>query len=319
MIKCTCYHSTGHQAIRPLSEQISPEQDAKIRENFPSVKPMNTEPLAVNKNASSAPAQKPKPVLIETGPVRPFHTGYARIDNAIPDALRGKSQELKDNVYRIIRDDLLPHNVHGLDEAERLAQISLGVEKAQYLADQFMDGTSKSSFMEAIRSIAKIGTEGTRVGSCEMNYQVKRIIQIDGYGYVHEDQMDKYLFAMERESPKDYETYRKLQEASEDGPTQAAFFAVRWAMKNLHLIAENQADYEKRQGERYEKLQKVKLDQTFSGADTSNKERFLSSLREKLQNSRNLQINFFLDQIAKMSKTPGDYLFSRKQILSKRA
>lgn len=98
-------------------------------------------------------------MVIETGPVRPFYTGYARIDNAVTDALKGKSQELKDDVYRIIWDDFLPHNVHGLEEADRLAKIGLGVEKAQYLADQFMDGKTKclqiSLFLEQISNMAK--------------------------------------------------------------------------------------------------------------------------------------------------------------------
>ena len=47
---------------------------------------------------------------------------------------------MKDGVYDIIRRDFLPNNVHGVEEADRLARISLGVEKAAYLADQFMDG-----------------------------------------------------------------------------------------------------------------------------------------------------------------------------------
>jgi len=38
-----------------------------------------------------------------------------------------------------------------VEEADRLARISLGIEKAEYLAGQFMD---------AMRSIARIGMEG---------------------------------------------------------------------------------------------------------------------------------------------------------------
>ena len=178
MIKCTCYHSAPYQPIRPLKEQLTPEQDAKIREGFASAKPMNEKPLALPESVDTSPAAPVErgPIVIETGPVTPFYTGYARIDNA----LKGKSQELKDDVYRIIWRDFLPHNVHGMEEADRLAKIGLGVEKAQYLADQFMDDKTKASFMEAMRSIAKIGTRGTRVGACEMNYQVEHVIQVDG-------------------------------------------------------------------------------------------------------------------------------------------
>ena len=41
-------------------------------------------------------------------------------------------------------NDLLPNNVHGLDEAGRTALISLGVQKAEYLAEQFMDDKKKA-------------------------------------------------------------------------------------------------------------------------------------------------------------------------------
>ncbi len=317
MINCTCYHSTPSQPIRPWREQISPEQDAKIREEFTSKKPMNEEPLSLPKDAApSAPVER-SPVVIETGPVTPYYTGYARIDNAITDALKGKSQELKDNVYHIIWNDLLPHNVHGLEESDRLAKIGLGVEKAQYLADQFMDDKTKSSFMEAMRSIARIGTKGTRAGACEMDYQVKHAIEIDGDGYVHESHSDEFLYAMEKKAPKDYETYQKLKETF--GETEAAFFSLRWAMKNLNLINSNKKDYKKRQEEQYEKLQKVELNQTFAGADTSSKESFLASIQAKFQDNKSLQISLFLEQISNMTKTSGNYLFGRRQVFTARA
>ena len=317
MINCTCYHSAPSQPIRPWREQISPEQDAKIRKEFQSIKPLNEEPLALPQSTTPSAPVKRDPVVIETGPVRPYYTGYARIDNAITDALKGKGQELKDNVYNIIWKDLLPHNVHGMEEADRLARIGLGVEKAQYLADQFMDDKTKSSFMEAVRSIAKIGTKGTRVGACEMDYQVKHAIQIDGDGYVHENRSDEYLYAMEKKAPKEYETYKKIKETS--GEVEAALFSIRWAIKNLNLINSNQKDYKEKQEERYEKLKKVELDQTFAGADTSSKESFLASIQEKLKANKSLQMNFFLEQIAGMAKTPGSYLFGRRQVFTARA
>ena len=278
---------------------------------------MNEKHLALPESQTPAVPVERGPIVMETGPVRPFYTGYARIDNAITDALKGKSQELKDNVYQIIWKDFLPHNVHGLAESDRLAQIGLGVEKAQYLADQYMDKKTKASFMEAMRSIAKIGTRGTRVGACEMNYQVEHVIQVDGDGYVHENHSDEYLYAMKMKAPKEYETYEKLKETA--GNVEAAFFSVRWAIKNLNLINSNKKAYKKKQEEQYEKLQKTELDQTFAGADTSSKERFLASIQEKLQDSRNLQISIFLEQISNMTKAPGNCLFGRRQVFMARA
>ncbi len=190
---------------------LTSAQLEQIRKNFASVKPMNEKPFVLPKSDSSAAPVKPSPVVIELGPVRPFHTGYARIDNAITDALKGKSQELKDSVCDIIRSDLLPNNVHGVEEADRLARISLGIEKAEYLAGQFMD---------AMRSIARIGMEGKCVGSCKMEYQVKNAICVDGDGYVHEDGRGEYLYAMEKYSPETYAEYQKLLNASGDDTTE---------------------------------------------------------------------------------------------------
>ena len=120
MSQCTCFHGIGYQPLTPWMDKISSAQMEQIRKNFPSVKPMNDTPLALPKDTSVAAPSKPSPVVIEYGPVRPVHTGYARIDNAITDALRGKSQELKDSVYDIIRSDFLPNNVHGVEETDRL-------------------------------------------------------------------------------------------------------------------------------------------------------------------------------------------------------
>ncbi|MCI9074487.1 MAG: hypothetical protein HFH10_01560 [Dorea sp.] len=90
------------------------------------------------------------------------------------------------------------------------------------------------------------------------------------------------------------------------------------ALANLNLVAANRSDYQKQQDEKYEQLQKVKLDQTFSGSDTSGKEIFLASITQKLA-LQNLNANFFLEQIVKMSQTSGGYLLGRVLRLSARA
>lgn len=150
-----------------------------------------------------------------------------------------------------------------MEEADRLARISLGIEKAEYLAGQFMD---------AMRSIARIGMEGKRVGSCKMEYQVKNAICVDGDGYVHEDGRGEYLYAMEKYSPETYAEYQKLLNASGDDTTESALFTLNWAIKNLDLVAAGRSGYREYQDKEYEKLYQVDLDDTFSGSDTSSKE-----------------------------------------------
>lgn len=316
---CTCYHSMiGYQPIRPLSEQITAEQDEQIRKNFASVKPMNEEPLAVKERTPAIVTDRPsapsKVISVIYEHERPYYTGHSRIDNAIVGALNGKSLELKDNVYSIIRQDFLPNNVHGLSEDDRKALISLGVEKAKYLADQFMNDHEKSSFMDAIRSIARIGMAGRRVGTCDMEYDVKFAVCIDGNGYVHDDIMDELLYTMERDAPEDFEIYKKKS------GSDAVWFALHWLMNgNWSLLNSNKTEYKRHKDEQYKKLDEVKLDTTFSGADTSGKKTFLASLVEKLQANQALQTRFFLEKITKMTKTSDGYLMGRQRSLSARA
>ncbi len=319
MSKCTCFHSGGLQPITPWKDMITSAQLEQIRKNFASVKPMNEKPLALPKSDSAAAPAKPSAVVIERGPVRPFHTGYARIDNAITDALRGKSQELKDSVYDIIWSDFLPNNVHGVEETDRLARISLGVEKAEYLANQFMDERSRGSFMDAMRSIARIGMEGKRVGSCKMEYQVKHAIGLDGNGYVHEDSRGEVRYAMEMYDTESYAEYQKMLNASGEDTGESAMFLMRWMLKNIDLVVAGRPGYQKYQDEQYEKLYQVKLDRTFSGTDKSSKDSFLSSIKEKLNANRNLQIDMFMEQISQMAKAPGGYLLGRRMVLTGRA
>ncbi len=169
-----------------------------------------------------------------------------------------------------------------MEEADRLARISLGIEKAEYLAGQFMD---------AMRSIARIGMEGKRVGSCKMEYQVKNAICVDGDGYVHEDGRGEYLYAMEKYSPETYAEYQKLLNASGDDTTESALFTLNWEIKNLDLVAAGRPGYREYQDKEY----------------------------EKLMANRELQINLFRDQLTQMAKAPGGYLVARRMILSGRA
>ena len=169
-----------------------------------------------------------------------------------------------------------------MEEADRLARISLGIEKAEDLAGQFMD---------AMRSIARIGMEGKRVGSCKMEYQVKNAICVDGDGYVHEDGRGEYLYAMEKYSPETYAEYQKLLNASGDDTTESALFTLNWEIKNLDLVAAGRPGYREYQDKEY----------------------------EKLMANRELQINLFRDQLTQMAKAPGGYLVARRMILSGRA
>ena len=185
---------------------------------------------------------------------------------------------------------------------------------------QFVDQETGHSFMEAMEAIARIGTKGTRVGTCEMEYNVKHAICLDGNGYVHDGiNLEETLFAMEKHAPKDYNTYKEIRKSSEDGNVKAALFALRWTLDNLSLLAPIRDAFNRHRNEQYEQLKKVKLNDTFSGIDISNKEQFLISAAEKLKSSQILQQNYFLQQLANMARVSGNYLSGRQTVLFTRA
>lgn len=108
--------------------------------------------------------------------------------------------------------------------------------------------------------------------------------------------------------------------SSGKGSAEAALFALKWLLNgNFHLMNSNKKAYERYKKERYDDLQEVKLDQTFSGADTSGKKNFLASITGKLQANQALQTSFFLEQISRMTRTSGAYLVGRQLLLSTRA
>ncbi len=114
----------GYGPIDSWTQKITSAQMENIKKNFASAKPMNEKPLAIPTGGSAdAPdgasvANTSRNIAVTAINVIPYYTGYSRIDNAIMDALKGKSQELKDNVYDIIWSDLLRADIYGIGESE---------------------------------------------------------------------------------------------------------------------------------------------------------------------------------------------------------
>ena len=162
---CSCHRQNGQQVIPKLA--ADPLRGRDLKSGICISEEMLKLPERDVAEISGKPVPREKITVTQSGPTQVCYTGYARIDNAILDALQGQSEEVRSGVYDIIRNDLLPHDVHGLSEEDRKALNGLGVAKAEYIADNFLDKDVKDSFMEAIRSAARIGLNGKRESACQ--------------------------------------------------------------------------------------------------------------------------------------------------------
>lgn len=102
----------------------------------------------------------------------PEYSGMYGADKAVAAALENCNKEEQGFVYDIIRQNFLVGNNGSMTEKERQANISLGMKKAEYAAQNFIPEESRKSFMEAMESIAKLASAGKADGNGNMNYGV---------------------------------------------------------------------------------------------------------------------------------------------------
>lgn len=91
----------------------------------------------------------------------PAYSGMYDVDKTISSSLENCSKEEQGFVYDIIRENFLIGNGSSMSEEERQANISLGMKKAEYAANNFISEDKKSSFLDAMESIAKLASAGT--------------------------------------------------------------------------------------------------------------------------------------------------------------
>lgn len=95
------------------------------------------------------------------------------LESKLVNSLSGLGENIIDAAYSIINDNLLTHD-GAISEEERMELISLGLEKAKYLAEHYMEKEKADEFMSAMNTIAKIGTSGTVNENGILQYDVPR-------------------------------------------------------------------------------------------------------------------------------------------------
>lgn len=207
----------------------------------------------------------------------PAYSGMYGADKAVASAVENCSKEEQGFVYDIIRQNFLVGNSDSLTEEERQANISLGMKKAEYAAENFIPEDSRKSFMEAMESIARLASAGKADSSGNMDYGVAKSRYLGhGSGLVKTTSVVDMMRTMDKDAYAEYQKAGK----KDDGGLSSLKYLTNWYVgavkKNPSMVDE----YEKQSEEYVEKnVKDRKLDTTFAGIKTGNRVLFLESLK----------------------------------------
>ena len=199
----------------------------------------------------------------------PAYSGMYGADKAVASALENCGKEEQGFVYDIIRQNFLVGNSGSMTEEERQANISLGMKKAEYAAENVIPEENRKSFMKAMESIAKLASAGKADRSGNMDYGVAKGRYL-GHGS-NLVQITNTLDLMRTMDKDAYAEYQKMGE-KEDGGLGSLKYLTNWyagAVKKNPSMVDN---YEKQSEEYVEKTVKnQELDKTFAGLKTGSK------------------------------------------------
>lgn len=207
----------------------------------------------------------------------PVYSGMYEADKAVASALESCGKEEQGFVYDIIRQNFLVGNSGSMTEEERQANISLGMRKAEYAAENFILETDRKSFLDAMESIAKLASAGKADNNGNMDYGVAKGRYL-GHGS-NLVQTTNALDMMRTMDKNAYAEYQKI-DRNEDGGLNSLKYLTNWyagAVKKNPSMVDN---YEKQSEEYTDKnVKDRKLDKTFAGLKTDSKVAFLESLK----------------------------------------
>lgn len=216
----------------------------------------------------------------------PAYSGMYDVDKAISSSLENCSKEEQEFVYDIIRQNFLIGDGSFMSEEERQANISLGMKKAEYAANNFISDDNKNSFLEAMETVAKLASAGKIDGSGNMDYGVKKGNYLGhGSNLVYTTDGLDMMRTMDSGA---YEEYQRISRESSNSDRQlnTLKYLTNWyanaVTKYPHMVDE----YEAKSDEYIEKnVKDRKIDTTFKDLKTESKSAFFESLKSfQMQN-----------------------------------
>ena len=215
----------------------------------------------------------------------PAYSGMYGADKAVASALENCGKEEQGFVYDIIRQNFLVGNSGSMTEEERQANISLGMKKAEYAAQNFIPEESREAFLEAMESIAKLASAGKADSSGNMDYGVAKGRYLGhGSNLVQTTNALGMMQAMDKDA---YAEYQKMGQ-NDDGGLSALKYLTNWYAGAVKKDPSMVDTYEKQSEEYVEKNVKDReLDTTFADIKTESMAAFLESLKMFQNNNPN--------------------------------
>lgn len=211
----------------------------------------------------------------------PEYSGMFEADKAISSAIENCNKEEKGFVYDIIRQNFLIGNSNDMSEDERQANISLGIKKAQYAAENFIEESQRADFLQAMNDIADLASSGKSNQQGQMDYGINKPSYLGhGSGLVYTTNAEDM---MKKTDSKAYGEYEKIQSDNANG--DVAFnklkYLTNWYAKKVSTDQNAVKEYEQKADEYIkENVKKRETDDTFQVLNTSSKSRFLESIIE---------------------------------------
>lgn len=204
---------------------------------------------------------------------------HIQTNEKLVNSLKGASQQVLDAAYSTISQNLLVHNVGNMTEEQRQAMISLGVEKAQFIADNYLEGKQAKDFMEAMTTIAKFAVNGKKNDNGTVSYAIEKGPLVHAPDdYIHIDDLVKEAFPEKWQSFKD-----KIVAATEKQDKDAlveAFKEYNQLVKSIYtnqpnLVQDKIKDY----GNWQETIKNTEVSKHFSQLDNTSLSNFMKDIK----------------------------------------
>ena len=207
----------------------------------------------------------------------PEYSGLYGADKAVATAVEKSSREEQAFVYNIIRQNFLIENSSSMTEEERQANISLGMKKAEYAAENFISEGNRKSFLKAMESIAKLASAGKADKNGNMDYGVNKPSYLGhGSNLTYTTNTVDMMRTMDSSA---YEEYQRISNRN-DGALDSLKYLTNWYINSVKKNPSMVDTYERQTNDYVEKnIQNRKLNTTFDEIRTENKSVFLESLR----------------------------------------
>ncbi|MBD5512430.1 MAG: hypothetical protein HDR08_14460 [Lachnospiraceae bacterium] len=218
----------------------------------------------------------------------PEYSGIFSADKTIAAALENCSKDEQAFVYDIIRQNFLVKNSASMTEKERQANISLGMKKAEYAAENLISQDSRDGFLDAMETIAKLASAGKADSDGNMDYGVKAGKYLGhGSNLVYTTDAFDMMRTMDSDA---YAEYQKIDREStnENRTLNTMRYLSNWYAKMVKVDNGMVGRYESK-SDKYvaENVKNKKLDTTFANIETDSKISFLESLRAFQSNNPN--------------------------------